>query len=187
MTEFFGHRSLRVLAVDPTYRGFGFALFEGPRRLVDWGTKQTFTDRNGVSRQKVKELIRRYKPAVLVVEDCHHARSRRNRRVRSLTEQLLVIARRYGMRGHALPLAAVYEQFSKRDVQRKYEIACTLAEKFPALASRLPPKKKPWQGEDPRMSIFDAAALGYTYLVRRRTRASNPRSSRTFAYSTTTK
>jgi RNase H-fold protein (predicted Holliday junction resolvase) len=175
MTELFGYRSLRVLAVDPATRGFGYALFEGPRRLVAWGTKDIRTERDRVALQKVKELIKRYKPAVLVVEDCGHPRSRRNRRVRRLTEKMLALARKSGSKGHALPLVAVYEQFSRRSVQRKYEIACTLARKFPALTLRLPPKKKPWEGEDHRMSIFDAASFGYTYLATRRPRPA-PRS-----------
>ena len=29
----------RVLAIDPTTKGFGFAIMEGPERLIDWGVK----------------------------------------------------------------------------------------------------------------------------------------------------
>jgi len=50
----------------------------------------------------------------------------------------------------------------------KYEVASALARQFPDLASRLPPKRKIWQSEDYRMGIFDAAALGAAYFVRRR-------------------
>jgi hypothetical protein len=52
----------------------------------------------------------------------------------------------------------------------KYEVASALAKQFPALASRLPPKRKIWQSEDYRMGIFDAAALGVAYFVRYRKR-----------------
>jgi hypothetical protein len=168
MMNFYGHRFLRVLAVDPNTRGFGYTLFEGPGRLVDWGIKDIRRDKHAFALQKVEELIRRYRPVVLVVEDCGHARSRRNLRVRRLTEQMVALARRSGIKGYALPLVAVYQQFSKRGAHTKYDIAATLARQFPALALRLPPKRKPWESEDSRMSIFDAAALGYTYLARRR-------------------
>jgi RNase H-fold protein (predicted Holliday junction resolvase) len=168
MSERFGQLFLRVLAVDPSTRGFGYALFEGPDRLVDWGTKDIRKYKPAAALQKIKELIRRYEPEVLVVEDCGHTRSRRNLRVRRLTKQMFAVARRSGIKGYALPLVAVYQQFSKRGARTKYDIASTLAGEFPALMLRLPPKRKPWQSEDSRMSIFAAAALGYTYLARRR-------------------
>ena len=41
-------------------------------------------------------------------------------------------------------------------------------QQFPALASRLPPRRKCWQSEDYRMGIFDAAAVGVAYFVRRK-------------------
>lgn len=168
MSERFNHPSLRVLAVDPTAHGFGYALFEGPRRLVDWGTTDIRGNKHAAALKKTEELVRRYQPAVLVVEDCGHARSRRSPRVRLLTGQMLDAARRCGAKGYALPIVASYQQFSKQGAHTKYDIASALAREFPALTLRLPPKRKPWQSEDSRMSIFDAAALGYTYLVRRR-------------------
>jgi hypothetical protein len=48
----------------------------------------------------------------------------------------------------------------------KYEIACAVAERLPELAPRLAPKRRIWQSEDYRMSIFDAAALGVAYFSR---------------------
>jgi hypothetical protein len=160
-------RHLRILAVDLSTRGFGYAVFEGSRRLLDWGVTDIRTDKERVALQKIAELIRRYEPAVFVVEDCGHAGSRRNLRIRRLTEQVLALVRRSGIKGYALPRVAVYRQFSKRGAHTKYDIASTLAREFPVLTPRLPPKRKAWQSEDSRMSIFDAAALGYTYLARR--------------------
>jgi hypothetical protein len=49
----------------------------------------------------------------------------------------------------------------------KYKVASVLARQFPDLAPRLPPKKKCCQGEDYRMGIFDAAAVGVAYFTRR--------------------
>ena len=43
-------------------------------------------------------------------------------------------------------------------------IASVLAKQFPTLDLRLPPKRKIWQSEDYRMSIFDAAAAGVAYF-----------------------
>jgi hypothetical protein len=41
----------------------------------------------------------------------------------------------------------------------KYSLAEMLANRFPELADRLPPKRRIGDGEHSRMSIFDAVAL----------------------------
>jgi hypothetical protein len=50
----------------------------------------------------------------------------------------------------------------------KQEIAELLAGKYPdELASRLPPKRKPWKSEDTRMDIFDAVALAVVFRMKK--------------------
>jgi hypothetical protein len=158
------YRQLRVLAIDPHPRGFGYAVFEGPATLVDWGTKDVRRDKERVALHKIGELVRRYLPTVIVVEDCAHRKSRRNPRVRQLTERILAAAREFGVEGRTLPVAAVYRTFAGTGAGTKYGIATALVRAFPELMVRLPPKRKPWQSEDSRMSIFDAVALGLTYF-----------------------
>jgi hypothetical protein len=174
MSKIVGHRSLRVLAVDPGTRGFGYAVLEAPARLVEWGTKEIRQDKERVALRKIEELLGRYAPSVLVVEDCGHPRSRRNDRIAWLTEQMLDVAVSCGVAGCAVSRAAVYRNFAKAGARTKHEIASVLACKFPVLALRLPPKRKAWQPEDYRMGIFDAAAFGLTYLDRRRKPAKRP-------------
>jgi hypothetical protein len=175
MKRHYGHRFLRVLAVDLSTRGFGYAVFEGTAMLVDWGTKDIRRDKERITLRKIGELLQRYEPSVLVVEDCSHVAARRTARIARLTEQMLAVARTQGVSGCAVPRAAVYRHFAKSNDRTKYEIAVALADRFPALALRLPPKRKPWQSEDPRTSIFDAAAFGITYLERRRSSVPHPR------------
>ena len=46
----------------------------------------------------------------------------------------------------------------------KFAVSQMLAEKFPAeLGTRLPPKRRPWMSEDPRMDIFDAVGLAVAF------------------------
>ena len=175
MKRHYGRRFLRVLAVDSSTRGFGYVVFEAPEMLVDWGTKDIRQDKERITLQKIGELLRRYEPSVLVVEDCAHVTARRTARIARLTEQMLAVARTQGVSGCAVPRAAVYRHFAESNSRTKYEIAVALAKRFPALLLRLPPKRKPWQSEDPRTSIFDAAAFGITYLERRRSLATRPR------------
>jgi hypothetical protein len=58
---------LRVLAIDPSTRGLGFAILEGPNQMIDWGVKQAEGDKNGECVRIVKELIDQYRPHVLVL------------------------------------------------------------------------------------------------------------------------
>jgi hypothetical protein len=46
----------------------------------------------------------------------------------------------------------------------KYERAQAVIKRFPILTQKLPPKRKPWESEDHRMSMFAAAALAMAYL-----------------------
>jgi hypothetical protein len=50
----------------------------------------------------------------------------------------------------------------------KHQIAVVIAGKFPELAPRLPPVRKPWMTEDARMAIFDAVALALAHYGRSR-------------------
>jgi hypothetical protein len=43
--------------------------------------------------------------------------------------------------------------------RNKDQIARLIVTRFPELAPRLPPERKPWTSEDTRMAIFDAAAF----------------------------
>jgi hypothetical protein len=42
-------KDIRVLAIDPSTRGFGFAILEGPNQLIDWGVKETRADKEQAS------------------------------------------------------------------------------------------------------------------------------------------
>ena len=61
-------KDIRVLAVDPSTRGFGFAILEGPDRLIDWAVKETKVNKNAKSLKLIDDLIDRYQPSVVVVE-----------------------------------------------------------------------------------------------------------------------
>src|SRR6266851_2735985 len=45
----------------------------------------------------------------------------------------------------------------------KYERAVEIAARFPEIGWKLPPKRKAWESEHYRMSMFSAAALAMTY------------------------
>jgi len=154
----------RVLVFDIHPRSFGFAVFEGQRELLDWG-KRSF--RGGVNAvrvplgPKVARLFDQYLPDVLVLKHPKTAKSQ------VITNDIIKEAGT-----HRIPVRLVPEEVLVRAFDgmndNKHQIASRISELFPELLSILPPKRKPWQSEDYRMSIFDAAALGIAYFARTR-------------------
>src|SRR6188472_2272789 len=74
-----------VFAVFPSARGFGYAVFEGPMSLVDWGVKGVRSiQKNGESLKKLRELLAFYRPDMVVLENCQGRGSRRAQRIQTL-------------------------------------------------------------------------------------------------------
>lgn len=152
-----------ALAIDPTSRGFGYALFEGPQIPLDWGTTEIRSEQNEKSLERIKKLIKFYQPEILILEDCSNEQGRRCPRVKKLLDQI----EEYSLL-QKIPIAKysasrVQEVFSFFDVRTKQQVAEKICEWIPRFASQLPPERKIWMSEDRRMSIFDAVALLLTY------------------------
>jgi len=161
----------RVLAIDPINKGCGFAVLGGPHLLVDWGIKGTSRwpdPRERWCLRQIAELIDFYRPDRLIVEDCVGSRSRRGQRSRHLIERAVELAREKGIPTHRISSAAIRRTFGPAGACTKYKIALAIAGRFPELAWRLPPIRKPWMSEDARMGMFDAVALAVTFYGRRR-------------------
>ena len=154
----------RVLALDFGTRGFGYAVMEGPHQLIDWGVREVRKNKNPRSLKKVEQLIDRYQPDALVLEDYARQDKRRPDRVRVLTGRIKEAAIQAGTKAHTFSRQKIKEAFVATGAVSRYEIATTLSRWFPELAGRMPPKRKPWMPEHPQMGIFDAVALAMTYF-----------------------
>src|ERR1035438_8249467 len=82
----------RILAIAPSTRGFGYAVLEGHKQLVDWGVKSVEGNKNAGSIKKVEEMIAHYNPQVMVFEDTATKESRRCPRIQALTKRLVAVA-----------------------------------------------------------------------------------------------
>ena len=160
----------RILAIDLRARSFGFVAFEGPTRLLDYGVRSFRQGINAVkvpASTKIAALIDEYEPSAVVLKQwTEDANGKRARMRKTVVRQADL--RRIPVR--LLPRGVVRNAFAGDD-RNKYTIASALAQRLPELAAKLPPKRKIWQSEDYRMSIFDAAALGVAYFARNRTEA----------------
>ena len=58
-----------------------------------------------------------------------------------------------------MPWSTVRQAIGGNDRVSKEAIASKVATLFPEVGDRLPPHRKPWMSEDPRMSLFDAVAF----------------------------
>ena len=155
----------RVLAIDPSTRGFGFAVLEGPERLIDWGVKEARDNKRVKCLEQIEKLMEHYQPDSIVVEDAEAKGSRRCRRVRELISAILKLTSTRGIKSRSFSRRAVRKAFSQHGASTKHEIATAIADRFPdELGPRLPPLRKPWMTEDHRMSIFDATALALTFF-----------------------
>src|SRR5215208_5286970 len=84
----------RVLAIAPSTRGFGFAVMEGEKKLVDWGVKSVKGNKNAQCLAKMEELIAHYEPAMISLQDHSGRDSRRSTRIRVLGRQIITLASR---------------------------------------------------------------------------------------------
>jgi hypothetical protein len=150
--------SRRVLAIDPTSRGFGFVVLEGRDQLIDWGLKSIRRNKEEATLLAVAELIERYPPDVLVLEDYQHRRCRRRERVRRLLHLLRAVAADRDVVTRLVSVAHVSAYFAAQGATTKYAIAGLLTARFPVLARHRPKIRKAWMSEDERQAIFDAAA-----------------------------
>lgn len=158
------YRDNPVLAIYPFTRGFAFILFEGPENPYDWGVKEIKSKhRNAESLVEIKKLIDRYRPEAMIIEDTSEKSSRRSARIRNLYRSLIRVAEKEYVEIYRYSNIDVRKFFCAAGAKTKYEIAHEIAKLLPYFAHRIPRLRKAWMAEDPRQSLFDAAALGLIF------------------------
>jgi Holliday junction resolvasome RuvABC endonuclease subunit len=150
----------RILAIAPSTKGFGYAVFEGHKMLVHWGVKSVKGDKNAGAIEKVEDMIARYNPQVMVLEDTATKGSHRAPRIQALTKRLVAVAERRTIKVVLFSQRQIRRVFFGDEPGTKHALAETIAGRFPEeLGFRLPPKRRDWMSQDSRMDIFDAVAL----------------------------
>jgi len=151
----------RVFALDLHPLSFGYAMFEGPDELIDWGIKNF---RHGVNAVKVPlnvrlaSLLDQFGPDVLVIKEP------RKTALMRIARTITALAKRRSIQMKTISRASIREAFPN-DNHNKYQIASVIANRYPELSPRLGPRRKLWQAEKYSMSIFDAAAIGIAYFT----------------------
>jgi hypothetical protein len=156
----------RILAIDLRPRRFGYAVFEGPRRLLDWGVSGYPPEDDGdlsVAGKRLSALLKLTSPSIIVVKRERWDSANTNVGARSLAEAVYSESSARSIPIYLLGQDELASTFLNLECQTKYEIASVLTRIFPELSWKLPPKRQLWQSEHPRMTMFDAIALGLAY------------------------
>lgn len=168
-------KPVRVLAIDPTTKGFGFAVLESPEMLIDWGVKETREqDKQAQCLKLFSTLLNHFTPDVIVTERTDVKASRRCDRIKELIEMIRNTAAERKVAVRQISKSQMEIHFSRFGAATKHEIARVISEQLPELAPRVPRFRHPWMSEDPRMAIFDALAMALTFYETRRSRRRHP-------------
>src|SRR5213596_3920506 len=91
----------RVLALDVRPRSFGYAVFEGPTLLLDWGVQSFRHGRNAVRiplGTKIAALLEDFQPAVVVAKEPPSRKKVNRARTRKVLELVRHKARTFRVR-----------------------------------------------------------------------------------------
>lgn len=157
----------RVLALDVRSGKCAFAVFEGPHRLLDFGSR-SFARKYGplktTARKRFINLLNLYSPNLIVFRSASTGSNKTKARVNLIASTLRQIARGQSVRLRFISRKKVKAFFRAQALETKHAIASQLADRYFDLSWRLPPKRKVWQAEYPQMAVFDAAATAIVYF-----------------------
>jgi hypothetical protein len=162
-------QGIRILALDVRHSRIGYALFWGPKRLLDWGASTIppqCSNRAEWMRQKMAPLLRHGSPAIVVTKQRRLAKLPGNANGEPILGAIRSLAEEHGIPMHVLGRDEIESAFCRFRARTKEENAWAIVGIFPELLSRLSPKRKTWQAEARRMIVFDAIAIGIAYWQR---------------------
>lgn len=151
-----------VLAVHPTSSGFGWAFFDGIGALTEWGIASGKEGRKVRLLARFERLLTRFEPAVVVLEAHENERAHR---IVMLCRAFMQAASAAGARTYTYDREAIAAALDIPARSSRYDVACRVAGLLPELSHRIPRKQAFGASEDPRQSLFAAAALALTYFV----------------------
>ena len=161
----------RTLALYVTTRGISFMCFVHPSMVIDWGAKNISSKdkaRHIDTLNAAKNIINEFCPTVLVIENVEDGYSKRSPRMKSLYRVIASYGEKKGMAVHRYSRRDIRDVFSPTGATNKHHINCAIVRMLPMLESRCPPKRKNYKAEPAEQGMFDAAALGYVFFVRRK-------------------
>jgi len=113
--------------------------------------------------RRLSSLIRLFSPSVMVFKKERWELSRTNPHMRILVAMVENQASAHSVQIRLITDFDVKSSFRNIGCETREEIAAALARIFPELSSYIPPKRRAWQAEHPRRTVFEAIAAGLAY------------------------
>ncbi|SRR6266702_1581455 len=153
----------RIVALEIRRSCIGYAVLQGPRQLLDWGTTSPSPLSNAPerARNRVLFILKLLAPAAVVV--------RKSRADASQSVILRIVRAEVSRR--SIPIVILRQDQIRQALNiirsgNKDETAELLTRIFPELLFKLPRKRRAWQSEPHAMLAFDAVAVGLAFWLR---------------------
>jgi hypothetical protein len=159
-------RKQLVLGLYPFTRGIAYAAFHAPLAPVDWGLSRLRGDKDTFSFAAAASLMERLDPDIVVLSDCTDRKSRPPSDLNALHLRIAAHAESRAIVVCWYSKADVLECFREVGAATRFEIASAIAERVDAFSYRLPPEPRPWNSQNQRLGLFDAAALVMTHFCK---------------------
>jgi hypothetical protein len=156
----------RILVLDLRHRRFGYAVFEGHRSLLDWGVRvypAVGEAETILAMKRLDGLIGLFNPSAIVVKKERWKYPDAQSGMQSVVKAVSILASARSIPVHLVPQSDLLAAFAPLGGKTREEMAEVLTRIYPDLLWYMPPKRKIWQAEHSRMTVFDAVALGLTY------------------------
>ena len=117
---------------------------EGPDELIDWGVRSASAiDKNATTLELISDILGRYQPKIIVLQDCRQGKWRRCERVGDLLWEVSRLALREHISTRLISRARLKNMFATLGAHTKHEIATVIAKRLPELAPRQPRYRRP--------------------------------------------
>jgi Holliday junction resolvasome RuvABC endonuclease subunit len=130
---------------------------------ANWGIAATKANRSAWSMSRFGKLLDLYRPAVVVLEKNPESANKNLDRVQLLAKTMGGVASGRDIALHVYKRTEIARAITANESAKRGDVARAVALLFPILRDRLPSPRKPWQTEDNRRSLFDAAAIGVAH------------------------
>lgn len=158
---------MRLLALELRSAKFGFVVFEGPTKLLDWGVRRIGTRGNvqAAVSGKIRPLVAVYAPVLVILRLRKCLSAHAKRRFAVLTRAIRSEAKSSSIKVQIVSPERVRHFYAAHGQNTKHEIAGWIANQFEELSWKLPQKRKAYQSEAHNTIMFDAAATGVAFLM----------------------
>jgi hypothetical protein len=163
----------RIVAIEARQSRFGYAVFEGPDKLLDWGASaippgHSSRRASAATKSRVLGTLRRCHPEMVVLKRPRITKPGGTQTPGPIFRAVLRESAGIGIPVSILIHSEVKDAFRSSGVRKKDDVAEVLVGIFPELLPRLPQRRRnTWKPEWRAMIVFDAIAAGFAFWVRK--------------------